>query len=1031
MTRWPAAILFAVLGVVLAAPSGWAQSMGPLKVHPDNGRYFSANGFSGSKAIYLAGSHTWSNMQDGDGNGFDFTGYLNLMQANNQNAIRLWTAGTPRAEGENLPAPGWGGSSPWYDQVAPFPYARHATTCCAADGGNKFDLDTYDQAYFDRLRDRVIAARDRGIYVIVLLENYFGAVNAFGGRDAWKYHPYRDVNNVNGVDGDVDNDGNGEELFTDDSSSWLDKQKAFVHKVVDTVNDLDNVLYETCNECGAGSEVAWHNAIIDDLNSYQAGKPKQHPVCFTGIGTQYTDTNLLTDNHGQCTAFGAATYDGASEPWNVDPPSKTGKVVLADSDHFFYMLGRDDAAFTRRWAWKIFLRGYHPLLMEDLGNYSGWLAGRQALGQTRTYADKMTLAQMTPQGGLSNTGYVLAKTGSEYLVLSPTGGGFTLTTVAGTYTYEWFDPVAGLVHSSGSITLTTGTSNFTPPFSGMAVLYLKSTGAPPPPQSSDLLLWWKFDESSGATAADSSSWARTGTVTGGASWVTGVNGNALSFDGVDDYVSGSVAGLPAPNQPQTIALWTNVSSIPSTAKNIVSLTDPTAQSSIEIVFANSQWRVDQFGVGVTGGQILGEATPATGWHHLAYTYDGTTHRFYVDAVQRDSRTVAPQAAAHTVFNVGRWPESTSEFYYAGLLDDLRIYNRALSAAEIAALIGTPPTSVTLTWVDMAHPDQDGVNDEDGFRIQKRSSVTSNQWQDLGTVGMNVTTFTASLAVGETGDCYRVLAFNTAGDSPWTQEACRVPLADLAAPQNLVATLTATSPPTVRLTWSTVPGAVRYRVFLHKDGTPYDPCTAMVVCDTVTSTSRSATIALNTLHDWWVQGEDSQGRPGPSSGNSFTFNGSEVPPGGGGGGGTGQVNIGPPGKLRLALTSVSPLLIRANWDLVPGAAQYRVEVENLTQLGLPCAQMAYCVTVAAPPIFIPSIFRATYRVTIIPLTATAAQGFAASEEVGTPLSVESVRLSLTLLRYGVQTAADGCLALPTCTALDLATMLRGNLITLPE
>ena len=77
---------------------------------------------------------------------------------------------------------------------------------------------------------------------------------------------------------------------------------------------------------------------------------------------------------------------------------------------------------------------------------------------------------MTPQDSLSTSGLCLANPGSQYHVFS-TSNNFTLTTVAGTYTYEWFNPATHTVVQTGTVTV--GSSQgFTAPFSGAAVLWL-------------------------------------------------------------------------------------------------------------------------------------------------------------------------------------------------------------------------------------------------------------------------------------------------------------------------------------------------------------------------------------------------------------------------------------------------------------------------------------------------------------------------------------------------------------------------------
>ena len=86
---------------------------------------------------------------------------------------------------------------------------------------------------------------------------------------------------------------------------------------------------------------------------------------------------------------------------------------------------------------------------------------------------RMDLAHALPRGDLASSNFCLAVVGSEYLVLSPAGGGFSvdLSGVTGTRTVEWFNPSTGGTASGGSIT-GGGSVNLTPPFSGIAVAYI-------------------------------------------------------------------------------------------------------------------------------------------------------------------------------------------------------------------------------------------------------------------------------------------------------------------------------------------------------------------------------------------------------------------------------------------------------------------------------------------------------------------------------------------------------------------------------
>ncbi|MGH7712734.1 MAG: hypothetical protein ACREOG_15700, partial [Gemmatimonadaceae bacterium] len=152
--------------------------------------------------------------------------------------------------------------------------------------------------------------------------------------------------------------------------------------------------------------------------------------------------------------------------------------------------GKGDAL----WAWKSFLRGHHPILMDfgiidvvnpldsSLGvpSYESYEPARHAMGDTRRYAERMQLIDMEPLGRLSSTEYALANPGQEYLVLQPneTADPFTVELVAGTYAVEWYSVSNRKTEGASKVTVESdGKLPFTSPFgTGPSVLYLTRLG---------------------------------------------------------------------------------------------------------------------------------------------------------------------------------------------------------------------------------------------------------------------------------------------------------------------------------------------------------------------------------------------------------------------------------------------------------------------------------------------------------------------------------------------------------------------------
>jgi len=462
--RTPLRLALAALCCCAAAALAQRPATGPLRVLTSNPRWL-ADG--SGKAVYLAGSHIWQSLQD---NGliirgavqnppprFDYDGYLRFLERHNHNFFRLWRWEVPQ----------------WTDRFTggevkycrPHPWLRTGPGR-ASDGEPKFDLTRFNPEYFDRLRARLIAARDRAIYAAVML--FEGWELQF--TDGWKHHPFSGANNVNGIDADANGDGRGLEYNTLLDSPMgrrvLQHQEAYVRKVIDTVNDLDNVLYEVCNEA-FGDSTAWQYHIIRFVKEYESRLPKQHLV---GMTFQYKGgTNaILYDSPAD---WISPNPGDQTQNYREDPCSGcTAKVLVNDTDHLWGHTGGDNI-----WVWKSFTRGLNVLFMEELLPSPVWQdSARQAMGQTRRYAERMNLAAMTPQEKLSATRYCLASRGQEYLVFQSNKGEFTLDLrdASGTFSVEWLNinadrAIAAQPVEGGAV------RTFTTPFPGPAALYLK------------------------------------------------------------------------------------------------------------------------------------------------------------------------------------------------------------------------------------------------------------------------------------------------------------------------------------------------------------------------------------------------------------------------------------------------------------------------------------------------------------------------------------------------------------------------------
>lgn len=426
----------AAKGSAVVPQTATAPAKGPLRIDPDNPRYFSDGH---GQIVFLTGSHTWGNLQDyaySDGTSpapMNFDRYLAFLKQHSHNFFRLWaweTAMNRNAKQSTI-------------RYEPMAYERPGPGV-ALDGKPKFDLRRFNERYFARLRARVAAARDAGIYASVMLFNGF-SVEGKGnvGGDPWPGHPFNPANNINGVDGVA-----GTNTHTLSLPGVTALQEAYVRKVIDTVNDLDNVLYEISNEdSGSSADIAWQVHMIRFIHNTEAARPKQHPVGMTVPWPSEGDAVLYN-----------SPADWIS-PAAKAPKNDGRKVILNDTDHSYFWIGlrADGIAAQRAWVWENFTQGNQCLFMDpyldpshDPGRNhpSGdtpdpyWDPLRDALGQTARFAGRMDLRAARPHEELASSSFCLASLGQQYLVYLPIGGEVTLdlTAASGTLNVEWMRP---------------------------------------------------------------------------------------------------------------------------------------------------------------------------------------------------------------------------------------------------------------------------------------------------------------------------------------------------------------------------------------------------------------------------------------------------------------------------------------------------------------------------------------------------------------------------------------------------------------
>ncbi len=290
----------------------------------------------------------------------------------------------------------------------------------ALDGKPKFDLSQFDEAFFERLRDYVITAGKEGIYVSVMLFDGF-SLHLSNLPDNVEGHPFHAANNINDI---------GIKSMVDYQVLPLDPrvrdiQEAYIKKVVDTVRDLPNVLYEVANEASGntadsiqfpggftidtriGDTTQWQYWVMNFVNQYeQEMNYIKHPIGMT-MQVPVPDQRKVNDRLFNSPAdwispgfedpISEATAGSGPPPgkWLLDPPEGDGmKVILSDTDHYSAL------SSNALWAWKTFLRGHNPVLY-NLGIIMGVNPSDPSAGAP-SY-DSLGAGRYTPLRGEDNS----------------------------------------------------------------------------------------------------------------------------------------------------------------------------------------------------------------------------------------------------------------------------------------------------------------------------------------------------------------------------------------------------------------------------------------------------------------------------------------------------------------------------------------------------------------------------------------------------------------------------------------------------
>jgi hypothetical protein len=206
-----------------------------------------------------------------------------------------------------------------------------------------------------------------------------------------------------------------------------------------------------------------------------------------------------------------------------------------------------------------------------------------------------------------------------------------------------------------------------------------------------LVGWWKLVDGAGTTCLDASGNANTGTTHNAPTWVAGHIGNSTNSNNALDFVAATsqyvvtaaATNIPKINASQTLSVWVNIPSTAAVYDTVVPELNGSGANQLRISGGDIQ--VSQWGGTTT---ITGGAVSINTWHMLTWTYNsvGPLNTVYIDGVQSGATTAtATQNFTPTAVYLGSYGAGAGNENYGGIMDDARIYSRALSAADVAQL----------------------------------------------------------------------------------------------------------------------------------------------------------------------------------------------------------------------------------------------------------------------------------------------------------------------------------------------------------
>lgn len=436
-----------------------------FRLHPENTHYFI---FKNEPLILITSSEHYGAVINLD---FDYITYLDMLKEKGFKLTRLFTfyreqpnscsgleataALTFSELGEqNTLAPSMESYiAPWLRSSVPGNF----------DGGNKFDLEKWDNNYFTRLKDFCKEADKRGIIIEITLFGNFYNNNEDG---PWKVSPINSINNINGI-GNI-------EFYSFTGLVHKDivaVQERLVKKLVLELKDFENIYYEICNEPNpmpkdpqlTRKQIAqWHNHFVSLITKEEENYPNKHLIAVGDPNEHYdlSKVAVLNFHYAEWTINGLENFYKYNLPISFDE-TLTG-IVSWNSEMDFD--GR------RKEAWEFIMKGCSVYDYLDFTiatddptgtgtatfphdqHYNGEIM-RLYLKHLNDFMHSLDFVKMKPDNSVVKSVHkvasvnALVEKGRAY-VLYINGNSLKYITIdlaEGSYNIEWFNPRTGKV----------------------------------------------------------------------------------------------------------------------------------------------------------------------------------------------------------------------------------------------------------------------------------------------------------------------------------------------------------------------------------------------------------------------------------------------------------------------------------------------------------------------------------------------------------------------------------------------------------